>query len=314
MKSWGDIKIAILIPCYNEEMAIGQVVRSFREVMGDVPVYVYDNNSTDKTIDVARSAGAIVRTETLQGKGHVVRRMFSDVEADFYILVDGDATYEVEAAPKLLKMAYEQGLDMVNGARVTTQKAAYRRGHVLGNKVLTGLVTLIFGRRLTDMLSGYRVFSRRFVKSFPSLSRGFEIETEFTIHALGLCLSIGEMEIKYVERPQGSMSKLKTYQDGLKILGAIINIVRLEKPFFLFSIIAFFLFVSGIFLGWPIISFYLTHGTVPRLPTAILAVSLIILSFLSFVCGLILDTVAIARKEQKYLTYLSYPTRFLDKN
>ncbi|MUG05438.1 glycosyltransferase [Bombella sp. ESL0378] len=313
MKSYDDIKIAILIPCYNEEMAIGQVVRSFREVMRDVPIYVYDNNSTDKTIDVARYAGAIVRTETLQGKGHVVRRMFSDIEADFYVLVDGDATYEVEAAPKLLKMAYEQGLDMVNGARVTTQKAAYRRGHVLGNKLLTGLVTLIFGRRLTDMLSGYRVFSKRFVKSFPSLSRGFEIETEFTIHALGLGLPIGEIPTKYVERPQGSVSKLKTYQDGIRILGTIVNIVRLEKPFSLFSIIAFILFVSGISLGWPIISFYLDHGIVPRLPTAILSVSLIILSFLSFVCGLILDTVAIARKEKKYLAYLSYPIKFLEK-
>ncbi|MUG89401.1 glycosyltransferase family 2 protein [Bombella sp. ESL0385] len=313
MKSWDDVKIAILIPCYNEEMAIGRVVRSFRDIMGDVPIYVYDNNSTDNTIEVARDAGAIVRTEALQGKGYVVRRMFSDIEADFYILVDGDATYEVEAAPKLLKMAYEQGLDMVNGARVTTQKAAYRRGHVLGNKLLTGLVTLIFGRRLTDMLSGYRVFSRRFVKSFPSLSRGFEIETEFTIHALELCLPIGEVETKYVERPQGSMSKLKTYQDGIRILGAIANIVRLEKPFFLFSVIAFFLFVTGIALGWSIVSFYLEKGTVPRLPTAILAVSFIILSFLSFVCGLILDTVAIARKEQKYLSYLSYPIRFLDK-
>ncbi len=307
------IKVAVLIPCYNEEMTVGRVVEKFVRHMPGARIYVYDNNSTDRTVEVARATGAIVRTERMQGKGYVVRRMFSDIDADFYILIDGDETYEAEAAPKMLDYAYENGLDMVNGARVTDRKAAYRLGHVLGNRMLTGLVTMIFGRRLTDMLSGYRVFSKRFVKSFPALSQGFETETEFTIHALELGLPVGEIKTAYVERPPGSVSKLSTYKDGIRILCTIIQIVKLEKPFLLFSSIAAVLFVLGIGLGFPVVSFYLRHGDVPRLPTALLATALVLLSFLSFVCGLILDTIAIARKEQKRLTYLSYPAVFPDR-
>ncbi|CDG33368.1 MULTISPECIES: glycosyltransferase family 2 protein [Acetobacteraceae] len=307
------IKVAVLIPCYNEEMTVGHVVEKFTRHMPGAEIYVYDNNSTDRTVDVARAAGAIVRTERMQGKGYVVRRMFSDIDADFYILIDGDETYEAEAAPRLLEHAYEHGLDMVNGARVTDRPAAYRMGHVLGNRMLTGLVTMIFGRRLTDMLSGYRVFSKRFVKSFPALSQGFETETEFTIHALELGLPVGELKTAYVERPPGSVSKLSTYKDGIRILCTIVQIVKLEKPFLLFSSIAAVLFVLGLGLGIPVVSFYLRQGVVPRLPTALLATALVLLSFLSFVCGLILDTIAIARKEQKRLTYLSYPAVFPDR-
>lgn len=308
------MKVAVLIPCYNEEMTVGHVVEKFARYMPGAAIYVYDNNSTDRTVEVARAAGAIVRTERMQGKGYVIRRMFSDINADFYVLIDGDETYEAEAAPKLLAHAYENGLDMVNGARVTDRKAAYRLGHVLGNRMLTGLVTMIFGHRLSDMLSGYRVFSKRFVKSFPALSQGFETETEFTIHALELGLPIGEMKTVYVERPPGSVSKLSTYKDGIRILFTIIQIVKLEKPLLLFSFIAAVLFVLGLGLGFPVVSFYLRHGDVPRLPTALLATALVLLSFLSFVCGLILDTIAIARKEQKRLAYLAYPAVFSDRS
>lgn len=302
--------MAVLIPCYNEEITVRRVIKKFIKHLPDAKIYVYDNNSTDRTIEVARSAGAIVRTEPMQGKGYVIRRMFSDIDADFYILIDGDGTYEAEAAPTLLAHAYKNGLDIVNGARVTTRKEAYRTGHVLGNRMLTGLVTMIFGRRISDILSGYRVFSKRFVKSFPALSQGFETETEFTIHALELDLPIGEINTAYIERPPGSISKLSTYKDGIRILLTIVLIIKLEKPLMLFSFIAAILFVLGSALGIPVVSFYLHHSAVPRLPTALLATALILLSFLSLVCGLILDTIAVARKEQKRLAYLSYPIIF----
>ncbi|MCX2561962.1 glycosyltransferase family 2 protein [Acetobacter farinalis] len=300
-------KVVVLIPCYNEEVAITSVVQDFRAALPDTPIYVYDNNSTDQTVARARAAGAIVRSESLQGKGYVIRRMFSDIDADFYILVDGDATYEAAAAPAMLQLARENRLDMVNGARVTDRVDAYRRGHVLGNRVLTGLVTSVFGRRLSDMLSGYRVFSRRFVKSFPALSSGFETETEFTVHALEQAMPIGELPTRYVERPPGSTSKLKTYSDGFRILRMIINLVKQERPLMFFSIIGAVTLLCGIGLGIPVVLDFLRTGLVPRLPTAVLSSGLVILAALSIACGLILDSVALGRREAKRLAYLALP-------
>nr|WP_301272449.1 glycosyltransferase [Acetobacter cerevisiae] len=296
-----------MIPCYNEEVSITSVVQDFRAVLPDAPIYVYDNNSTDQTVARAKAAGAIVRTETLQGKGYVIRRMFSDIDADFYILVDGDATYEAAAAPNMLRLAQENGLDMVNGARVTDRVDAYRRGHVLGNRVLTGLVTSVFGRRLSDMLSGYRVFSCRFVKSFPALSSGFETETEFTVHALEQAMPIGELPTRYVERPPGSTSKLKTYSDGFRILSMIINLVKQERPLMFFSVIGALALLCGIGLGVPVVLDFFQIGLVPRLPTAVLATGLVTLAALSLTCGLVLDSVALGRREAKRLAYLALP-------
>ncbi len=302
-----DIKTVVLIPCYNEEVTIASVVLGFRAALPDATIYVYDNNSTDQTVKSALAAGAIVRSESLQGKGYVIRRMFSDIDADFYILVDGDATYDAAAAPDMLGMAYASGLDMVNGARVTDRTDAYRRGHVLGNKVLTGLVTCVFGRRLSDMLSGYRVFSRRFVKSFPALSSGFETETEFTVHALELAMPIGEQPTRYVERPPGSASKLKTYSDGFRILGMIVNLVKQERPLMFFSAISAIALVCGFGLGLPVVLEFFRTGLVLRLPTALLATGFVILAAFSMGCGLILDSVALGRREAKRLAYLALP-------
>lgn len=299
--------VAVLIPCYNEETAIARVIEDFRRSLPDATIYVYDNNSSDQTVAVARAAGAIVRTEPLQGKGHVIRRMFADISADFYVLVDGDATYEAAAAPAMLNLAYENQLDMVNGARVTDRKAAYRPGHVLGNKVLTGMVTSVFGRRLSDMLSGYRVFSRRFVKSFPALSGGFETETEFTVHALELCMPVGEVRTVYIERPQGSTSKLNTWRDGFRILLTIIGLIKRERPLMFFTVFATLLSLIAIALGIPVVLTWLKTGLVPRLPTALLSTGLIMLAALALTCGLILDTVALGRKEQKRMAYLAQP-------
>lgn len=300
-------RVVVLVPCYNEEVAVRQVVHDFRAALPDAVIYVYDNNSTDRTVEVAREAGAVVRTERMQGKGHVIRRMFADIEADYYVLVDGDATYEAAAAPAMLHAAMSEGLDMVNGARVTDREAAYRPGHVLGNRVLTGLVTSVFGRRLSDMLSGYRVFSRRFVKSFPALSGGFETETEFTVHALELGMPIGEVPTHYRERPPGSTSKLRTYSDGLVILTTIINLVKQERPLMFFSVVALFFMLLGLGLGVPVVLTYLGTGLVPRLPTALLATGCMILAALSMACGLILDSVTLGRREQKRMHYLALP-------
>ncbi|MFT8551253.1 glycosyltransferase family 2 protein [Acetobacter okinawensis] len=302
-----DIKVVVLIPCYNEEVTIASVVNGFRAALPHASIYVYDNNSTDQTVKLARAAGAIVRSESLQGKGFVIRRMFSDIDADFYVLVDGDATYDPSSAPEMLGMAYGHGLDMVNGARVTDRVDAYRRGHVLGNRVLTGLVTSVFGRRLSDMLSGYRVFSRRFVKSFPALSSGFETETEFTVHALELAMPIGELPTRYVERPPGSASKLNTYRDGFRILGMIINLVKQERPLMFFSILCAIMLVCGMGLGIPVVLDFFHTGLVQRLPTALLATGLVILAALSMGCGLVLDSVALGRREAKRLAYLALP-------
>ena len=300
-------RIAVLVPCYNEEVAIPRVVSDFRAALPHATVYVYDNNSKDGTIPAARAAGAVVRTERLQGKGHVIRRMFADIEADFYVLVDGDDTYDAAAAPALLELAMADGLDMVNGARVTDITAAYRPGHRLGNQVLTGLVRFVFGNRVSDMLSGYRVFSRRFVKSFPALSSGFETETEFTVHALELDMPIGEVSTRYKDRPAGSTSKLRTYSDGIRILRTILVLVKEERPLPFFSAIGAMLLLLAALLSLPLAITYVQTGLVPRLPTAVLVTGLMLLAALSATCGLILDSVARGRQELKRLAYLAIP-------
>ena len=299
--------VAVLIPCYNEQAAISQVVRDFFANIPDATIYVYDNNSTDNTAAAAHAAGAVVRREMLQGKGHVVRRMFADIEADIYVLVDGDGTYDADAAPAMIAMLIDRQLDMVTGLREACTEGAYRPGHVLGNAVLTGVVRRIFGKRIGDMLSGYRVFSRRFVKSFPALASGFETETELSVHALELCMPIGEMPTAYSERSAGSASKLRTYADGMRILRTIIRLVKDERPLQFFSLAGAILSLAGIGLGLPVVVEFLRVGLVPRLPTAVLATGLVLLSFLSFACGLILDSVTRGRRELKRLAYLAVP-------
>jgi glycosyltransferase involved in cell wall biosynthesis len=300
-------RIAVLIPCYNEEVAAPRVVAAFRAALPDAVVHVYDNNSKDRTRAVAAAAGAVVRGESLQGKGNVVRRMFADIEADIYVLVDGDDTYDAAAAPAMVRLLQEERLDMVTGIRVTDIEAAYRPGHRLGNLMLTGMVRLIFGDRITDMLSGYRAFSRRFVKSFPALAHGFETETEFTVHALELRLPVGELKTTYRDRPPGSVSKLNTFRDGWRILRTIVSLVQRERPLAFFGVIALLLGAGGIALFLPVLDTYLLTGLVPRLPTAVLSAMLVLAAFLSLVCGLVLDTVTRGRREAKRIAYLAVP-------
>lgn len=302
--------IAVLVPCLNEAVAIDNVVRNFRRALPDATIFVYDNGSTDRTAEIARSAGAVVRIEPLRGKGNVMRRMFADVEADVYVLVDGDDTYDAASAPALVDLLITGSLDMVNAARITNIKEAYRPGHRFGNLLLTNLVTLSFGNRLSDLLSGYRVFSRRFIKSFPALAAGFEIETELSIHALQLRMPIAELPVAYKDRPAGSTSKLNTYKDGFRILRTIVYLVKEEKPFAFFSFVAVVITLLALTLGIPVIVEFGRTGLVPRLPTALLAAALMILSFMAFACGLILDTVSRGRVELKRLSYLSVPVRF----
>jgi glycosyltransferase involved in cell wall biosynthesis len=298
-------RVAVLIPCYNESVAIGDVVAGFRQALPDAAIHVYDNNSTDGTAAHARAAGAQIGHETLQGKGHVIRRMFADVEADIYVLVDGDGTYEAAAAPALVEKLRADSLDMVTATRVEQAQAAYRPGHRFGNAMLTGLVSWLFGARLGDMLSGYRVFSRRFVKSFPALSSGFETETELTVHALQLGMPVGELPTAYRERPEGSTSKLRSVRDGIRILRLIFMLVKDERPIPFFSVAALVLFLAGLLFGIPVVLDFLRTGLVPRLPTAIVSACLVMLSFLSLACGLILDSVARGRREMKRLLYLA---------
>jgi glycosyltransferase involved in cell wall biosynthesis len=297
-------RIAVLIPCYNEVQAIGQVVADFMAALPTATVYVYDNNSADGTADVARAAGAVVRTETLQGKGNVVRRMFADIEAEVYVLVDGDGTYDAPSASQMVEMLLANSLDVVNAARVPVTQAAFRAGHVFGNRLLTGTVAFIFGKRTRDMLSGYRAFSRRFVKSFPALASGFETETELTVHALELRLPIAEIQTPYRDRPRGSASKLRTFHDGFRILRTIFLLVKEERPLQFFTLTALVLVAIGLLLGIPVVTEFLRTGLVLRLPTAVLASASMILAFVSFVTGLILDTVTLARREIKRLHYL----------
>jgi glycosyltransferase involved in cell wall biosynthesis len=298
------VDVAVLIPCYNEERAIAKVVADFRAALPEATIYVYDNNSTDDTVATAKGAGAVVRREGHQGKGYVVRRMFNDIEADVYILVDGDATYDAPSAPKMVAKLLDDRLDMVVGSRVDHEATAYRRGHRTGNLLLTGFVAHIFGRVFTDILSGYRVFSRRFVKSFPILSGGFEIETELTVHALELELPVGEMATPYYSRPSGSASKLSTWQDGFRILWTVLKLYRAERPLSFFGSVGIAFAIMSLGLAVPIFITYLQEGLVPRLPTAILSTGLMLLAFLSIACGLILDTVTRGRREAKLIAYL----------
>jgi glycosyltransferase involved in cell wall biosynthesis len=302
-------QIAVLIPCLNEEVAIPKVIADFRRHLPDALIFVYDNGSTDRTSEVAQAAGAIVRREPLKGKGNVVRRMFADIEADIYVLVDGDDTYDAASAPALIQRLVEDALDMVNGAREEKSEAAYRRGHRFGNRMLTGMVAYFFGERMSDMLSGYRIMSRRFVKSFPALSTGFETETELTVHALELRLPIAEVMTPYRERPPASSSKLRTIPDGIRIMRLIIRLVREERPLEFFSGMAAMLAIVSVVLAVPVIGDYLRTGLVPRLPTALLSTGLMLVSFLSLACGLILSTVTRGRMEAKRLKYLSIPIR-----
>jgi glycosyltransferase involved in cell wall biosynthesis len=298
--------VAVLIPCFNEEKTVANVVHGFKKSLPDSIVYVYDNNSTDSTATVALAAGAEVRIETRQGKGNVVRRMFSDIEADIYILVDGDDTYEAAAAGHLVAAMINGPYDKVNCVRNHTVNLAYRRGHVIGNKLLTNLVSRIFGAQSTDMLSGYKALSRRFVKTFPSLSRGFEIETEILVHALDIGVPMSEINTVYDERPPGSFSKLSTFKDGFKILNLISLLVRDLMPLKFFVTIGLLTLIVSLATGLPVIFEFLQTGFVQKLPTAVLASGLMIVAILSFFAGLILDSVSRGRREAKILSYLSY--------
>lgn len=299
-------RIAVLLPCYNEETAIAQTVAGFRSALPDAAIYVYDNNSRDRTIEVARAAGAVVRSERMQGKGNVVRRMFADVDADIYVMADGDATYDAASAPALIARLIDEQLDMVVGSRVGEAVEAYRRGHRFGNRMLTGMLARLFGRSFSDILSGYRVFSRRFVKSFPVLSAGFEIETEISVHALELKMPVAEIETPYFARPEGSASKLSTYSDGWRILRTIVTLYRIERPLLFFGWIGAAFAALAVILAVPLVITYMHTHLVPRFPTAILATGLMILAFLNGFAGLILDTVVRGRREVRRLAYLAH--------
>jgi glycosyltransferase involved in cell wall biosynthesis len=303
-----DHRVAVLIPCFNEALAIAKVVQDFRAALPFAHIYVFDNASTDRTVEVARSAGASVRSVGLRGKGNVVRRMFADIDADLYVLVDGDATYDASSAPHMVGRLLQGGADMVVGVRKDDNVAgAYRSGHRLGNRMLTGCVALMFGGKFTDMLSGYRVFTRRYVKSFPALSVGFETETELTVHALELRMPWSEMDTPYASRPEGSESKLSTYRDGYRILRMILRLFIAERPMQFFGTIALVAFAAGVAIALPLLGTYLTTHEVPRLPTALLSTGLALIAALALVCGVVMDAVTRGRREMKRLFYLGIP-------
>jgi glycosyltransferase involved in cell wall biosynthesis len=304
MDSLPALRIAVLLPCYNEEAAIARTVAEFRAALPSAIIYVYDNNSKDRTREVAEAAGAVVRGERQQGKGAVVRRMFADIDADIYVMADGDATYEAGAAPAMVRRLVDEQLDMVVGARASEVDAAYRSGHKFGNALLTGLLTRMFGQSFSDILTGYRVFSRRFVKSFPVLSAGFEIETEISVHALELSMPVAEVTTAYGARLEGSVSKLSTYSDGWRILNTMVSLYRSERPVWFFGIVALLLIAVAVLLGIPLAITYAQSGLVPRIPTTVLIVGLMIIAVLSLFAGLILDTVTKGRREVKRLFYL----------
>lgn len=309
MAGMKDPKIAVVLPCYNEEAAIGGVIEGFRAALPGARIYVYDNNSTDRTIETARQAGAVVRSEARQGKGNVVRRMFADIEADAYVMADGDGTYDAESAPAMIRLLIDENLDMVVGTRTETgEGAAYRPGHRFGNRLFTFCVQALFGRRFSDILSGYRVFSRRFVKSFPCQSQGFEVETELTVHSLDLRLPVGEVGTPYSSRPEGSESKLNSVSDGFRILREILWLLKGNRPLMFFGSIAVFFALLSLALAVPLFVTYGETGLVPRFPTAVLSTGIMILSFLSLASGLILDSVSRGRREAKALAYLSLPS------
>ena len=298
-------RIAVLLPCFNEELSVGATVAGFRKALPEAKVYVYDNNSGDRTREIAASEGAIVRTESQQGKGHVVRRMFADVDADIYIMADGDLTYDPAAAPEMVEALVREQLDMVVGTRKHDQKSAYRGGHVMGNRLFTGLLARLFGRSFSDIFSGYRAFSRRFVKSFPVLSEGFEIETEMSVHALELRMPVGEVETAYGVRPEGSASKLSTVRDGWRIFRTIVTLYRIERPVLFYGLTGALLLLAAIVLAVPLVLTYVETGLVPRVPTAILVTGMTIVAVLCFFAGLILDTVTRGRRETRRLAYLA---------
>ena len=300
-------RIAVLLPCFNEEAAIGETVAGFRAALPDAAIYVYDNNSRDRTAQLAAAAGALVRTERQQGKGNVVRRMFADIEADVYVMADGDLTYDPAAAPRMVGLLLADQLDMIVGTREHEVKQAYRGGHVIGNRLFTGILSRLFGRSFSDIFSGYRVFSRRFVKSFPVLSSGFEIETEISVHALELKMPVGEVATAYAARPEGSHSKLSTFGDGWRIMRTIATLYRVERPALFFGWVGLALVVAALILAAPLVMTYLETGLVPRFPTAILVTGMMIIATLCFFAGLILDTVTRGRREVRRLAYLSQP-------
>lgn len=306
LDSQGDsaVKIAILVPCYNEQATVSAVVEGFSNALPGAVIYVYDNNSDDGTAEFARQCGAVVRSEPRQGKGNVVRRMFSDIDADVYIMVDGDATYDPAIAPRLVAEIVDRQLDFVNVRRISTEKEAYRPGHAFGNRVLTATVSKIFGNHFDDMLSGYKAFSRRFVKSFPAVSSGFEIETEIVIHALELRAPSVEIAASYGSRPEGSTSKLRTFRDGWRIVRVIGRIVVEERPMTVFSLLAAGLLLAAILLGIPLVVAFLETGLVQRIPTAVIVMGLGVASLLSLMTGTILYFVTITRREVKRLLYL----------
>jgi glycosyltransferase involved in cell wall biosynthesis len=307
MAGQAEPRIAVLLPCYNEEAAIAATVAGFRAALPSAVIYVYDNNSRDRTRALAAEAGAVVRSEIQQGKGHVVRRMFADIDADVYVMADGDLTYDPKAAPGMVDQLLAEQLDMVVGTRRHEAKSAYRGGHVLGNRLFTGLLSGLFGRSFSDIFSGYRVFSRRFAKSFPVLSSGFEIETEMSVHALELRMPVGEVETAYLARPEGSESKLSTFSDGWRILKTILTLYRIERPVLFFGAIGAALVVAALILAFPLVLTYLDTGLVPRFPTAILVTGMIIIAVLCVFAGLILDTVTRGRREVRRLAYLAQP-------
>jgi glycosyltransferase involved in cell wall biosynthesis len=300
-------RIAVLLPCFNEEAAIVQVIAGFRKALPGAAIYVYDNNSSDQTVAKAKKAGAMVRTERMQGKGHVVRRMFADIDADVYVMADGDLTYDPKAAPAMVDQLLGEQLDMVVGTRQHEAKDAYRGGHVLGNRLFTGLLARLFGRSFSDIFSGYRAFSRRFVKSFPVLSEGFEIETEMSVHALELRMPVGEIETAYGARPEGSESKLSTFRDGWRILKTIATLYRVERPVLFYGSIGALLTIAAVLLAVPLVVTYIDTGLVPRFPTAILVTGMIVIAVLCVFAGLILDTVTRGRREMRRLAYLAQP-------
>ena len=307
MTAQSQPRIAVLLPCFNEEATIAATVEGFRAALPSAQVYVYDNNSRDRTREIATAGGALIRSERQQGKGHVVRRMFADVDADVYVMADGDLTYDPKSAQAMVDLLLDEQLDMVVGTRKHQEKEAYRGGHVLGNKLFTGILAGLFGRSFSDIFSGYRVFSRRFVKSFPVLSSGFEIETEISVHALELRMPVGEVETAYASRPEGSESKLSTFGDGWRILKTIAVLYRVERPVLFFGSIGTLLLIAALILSIPLVLTYLDTGLVPRVPTAILVTGMTIVAVLCFFAGLILDTVTRGRREVRRLAYLALP-------
>lgn len=303
---YDDLKIAAIVPCHNEEAAVAKVVSDLRAAVPGMDIYVYDNNSTDRTSERALEAGAIVRHEHAKGKGNVVRRAFADIDADIYVMIDGDDTYDASALPAMIDAMLEGPLDHVLGVRSQVSDTAYRPGHEAGNRVFNNLVSSIFGHRVTDMLSGYRVFSRRFVKSFPAVSREFEIETELTVHSSSLRVPQTEITVGFKDRAEGSESKLNTYRDGVKILSLIVHLIRHERPILFHSVLAAIVFIVALLIGVPVVIEFFQTGEVARFPSAILATGLALIAGLSLLLGFILDGITRSRRENARLSYLRY--------